>query len=169
VAQDIPKAEIQAPATKSLIADMKRLLAKEKYGVALAAPQVGASLRLFVVSGKIMEKRRKRYTEQPADEMPQEDVAYINPVVQKVSRGAKEKHEGCLSVRGFWGEVPRAEKMTISYYDEAGAKRTRGASGFLAHIFQHEMDHLDGVLYIDKASKLYEETAEPDAGIDVHE
>jgi peptide deformylase len=63
-------------------------------------------------------------------------------------------------VRGYWGEVPRALKATVTAYDEHGKKVTRGASGFLAHIFQHEMDHLNGVLYIDKASAVYEDEKE---------
>ncbi|OGG80491.1 hypothetical protein A3A39_00210 [Candidatus Kaiserbacteria bacterium RIFCSPLOWO2_01_FULL_54_13] len=75
----------------------------------------------------------------------------------KLSRAKKEKHEGCLSVRGKWGEVPRAEKATIRAYDEKGMRFTRGASGFLAHIFQHEMDHLEGIIYTTKASKIYDE------------
>jgi peptide deformylase len=86
-----------------------------------------------------------------------DDSVYINPVVIKTSRGKSGKHEGCLSVRGKWGIVPRAEKVTIQAYDEHGHKFERGASGLLAHIFQHEMDHLDGILYIDKAKELYDD------------
>jgi len=74
---------------------------------------------------------------------------YINPKLTKVSRAKSEKHEGCLSIRGKWGTVPRSEKATIQAYDERGRKFMRGASGFLAHVFQHEMDHLNGKLFID--------------------
>jgi peptide deformylase len=62
-------------------------------------------------------------------------------------------------VRGKWGMVPRAEKMTVRAYNEKGEQFERGASGFLAHIFQHEMDHLDGILYVDKAVKVYDDEA----------
>jgi peptide deformylase len=86
--------------------------------------------------------------------MPVDDEVYINPSILKMSRGRKDKHEGCLSIRGQWGMVPRAEKATITAYDEHGKKFTRGASGFLAHIFQHETDHLNGVLYIDTATSI---------------
>jgi peptide deformylase len=89
--------------------------------------------------------------------MPEGDEVYINPVLVKTSRSKKDKHEGCLSVRGRWGEVPRAEKATIRALNEKGEKIERGASGFLAHIFQHEMDHLDGILYVDKATNVYED------------
>ena len=60
-------------------------------------------------------------------------------------------HEGCLSVRPLWGEVERSTNATVEAYDETGKKFTRGAGGLLAHIFQHETDHLDGVLFIDRA------------------
>ena len=160
MAHDIPLSDITSSPLKRLIADMKALLAKEDYGVALAAPQVGESLRLFIVSGKAIQKRSAKYADADLEknlDLSQEDGVYINPVLQKMSRGKKDKHEGCLSVRGVWGLVPRAEKMTITYYDEHGAKNTRGTSGFLAHIFQHELDHLQGVLYIDKATKVYQD------------
>ena len=78
----------------------------------------------------------------------------------KISRAKKDKHEGCLSIRGKWGIVPRAEKVMLKAYNENGEQFTRGASGFLAHVFQHEMDHLDGILYTDKATNVYDEKPE---------
>ena len=165
-AKDIPVADIKGKHVRSLIADMKKLLNKEQYGVALAAPQVGESVRLFIVSGRALardsrnapdEEERGEKKPEPA---PLPDQIYINPVLTKLSRAKSDKHEGCLSIRGKWGEVPRAEKATIRAYDEEGRKFTRGASGFLAHVFQHEMDHLDGILYIDKATHLYDESEE---------
>ena len=172
IAKEIPLADITAPHTQRLITEMKALLEKEEYGVALAAPQVGESLRLFVVSGKALVKRAnsaKKRTPKDADgytedgEMPVIDEVYINPTLLKMSRGKQEKHEGCLSIRGQWGIVPRAEKATVRAYNEKGELVTRGASGFLAHIFQHEMDHLEGILYVDKANELYEDEHEHDA------
>lgn len=158
----IPVAEIGSPPVRSLIADMKALLSKEEFGVALAACQVGEPVRLFIVSGRALARDSRNAPDEPrAEDLPQEralpDQVYINPELLKMSRGRTEKHEGCLSIRGKWGMVPRAEKATIRAYDENGTLFTRGASGFLAHIFQHEMDHLDGVLYVDKATELYDE------------
>ncbi len=157
-AHTIPVSEIKLKTTQTLIADMKALLENEEYGVALAAPQVGESLRLFVVSPTALEKRERKYgiVETPSTEGANETV-YINPEIVKTSRGKTLKHEGCLSVRGKWGRVPRAEKVTVSAYNERGEKFTRGASGLLAHIFQHEMDHLEGILYIDKAKELFDD------------
>lgn len=165
IAKEIKPDEIGSSSIREVISDMRELLAKEQFGVAIAAPQVGESLRMFIVAGAGALKRRRNERKKDDEEeddsyfegMPEDDEVYINPVLVKMSRGKKDKHEGCLSVRGKWGEVPRAEKATIRALDEHGKKIERGASGFLAHIFQHEMDHLDGILYIDKASSLYED------------
>lgn len=160
-AERILLADIKSRRIQHLIKDMKELLSKEEYGVALAAPQVGESLRLFIVSGKALARGTRNAPDEPeknadTEESP-EDQVYINPEFVKVSRAKKEKHEGCLSIRGKWGTVMRAEKATIRAYDEHGERFTRGASDFLAHIFQHEMDHLDGILYIDKAKSVFDD------------
>jgi peptide deformylase len=172
IAKDIPPEDISSKHLKTLIAEMKELLSHEEYGVALAAPQLGESLKLFIVSGRALSKRETaakkgdtKYSEHLGSspkEMPTEDQVYINPVILKMSRGKKEKHEGCLSIRGKWGTVPRAEKATVRALDEYGREFTRGASGFLAHIFQHEMDHLSGILYIDKATDVYDDEKKED-------
>jgi peptide deformylase len=166
-ARDVPPADIGGKEISSLITHMKKLLAKEEFGVALAAPQVGESLRLFIVSGKALARGGRIASDEPGktdeESSPLPDQVYINPELTKVSRAKKDKHEGCLSIRGKWGTVPRAEKASIRAYDEHGARFTRGASGFLAHIFQHEMDHLEGILYTDKATHVYEEEPEKDA------
>ncbi len=160
-AQPVALSDIGSERIRVLIYDMKRLLAKEKFGVALAAPQVGESLRLFIVSGKALARgaRNAEDEEDKGDEdipaLP--DQVYINPELMSVSRAKNDKHEGCLSVRGRWGIVSRSLKATVRAYDENGNRFTRGASGFLAHIFQHEMDHLQGVLYIDKAKEIYDD------------
>jgi peptide deformylase len=161
IAQPIGLADIKGKHVQALIADMKKLLAREKHGVAIAAAQVGEPIQLFIVSGRALSERDHDEDEAgEAEELP--DQIYINPVLLKMSRAKKEKHEGCLSIRGKWGMVPRAEKATVQAYDEHGQKFTRGASGFLAHVFQHEMDHLSGILYTDKAAKLYDDKPEDD-------
>ena len=152
VARAIPLADIKSLRIRRLIEDMKKLLAKEEYGVALAAPQVGESLKLFIVSGKALARDSRNAPDEDelektsGDPIPLPDQVYINPELVKISRAKKEKHEGCLSIRGKWGMVPRAEKATIRAHDEHGRPLTRGASGFLAHVFQHEMDHLNSIL-----------------------
>lgn len=160
IAKEVPVSHIKNASTQALIKEMKRLLSKEEYGVALAAPQVGERLRLFIVSGKALARDSRNapdeeHTKPEPPALP--DQVYINPEMVKLSRTKRNKHEGCLSIRGKWGEVPRADKATVRAYDEHGVRFTRGASGFLAHVFQHEMDHLDGILYIDKAVSLYDD------------
>ena len=161
-AERILIADIKSKRVQNLIKDMKSLLAKEEYGVALAAPQVGESVRMFIVSGRALARGTRNAPDEPEKNedaaVSQEDQVYINPEFVKVSRAKKEKHEGCLSIRGKWGTVVRAEKATVRAYDENGKRFTRGASDFLAHIFQHEMDHLEGVLYIDKAKEVFDDT-----------
>jgi peptide deformylase len=163
-AKDIPIEEIKSAKIQDLIEEMKELLAKENFGVALAAPQLGESIKLFIISGRaIARDKRNASDENDNDEedppaLP--DQVYINPEILKMSRTKKNKHEGCLSIRGIWGIVPRAEKATIKAYDEEGRLFTRGASGFLAHVYQHEMDHLNGILYIDKAKEIYDDERE---------
>ena len=168
IARAIPIKDIGSSRIQNLIAEMKELLSKEEYGVALAAPQLGESIQLFIVSGRALTRDSRNAPDEPVreargkpdkkDEGPVlPDQVYINPEMIKISRGKTEKHEGCLSIRGIWGMVPRAEKATIRAYNEHGAAFTRGASGFLAHIFQHEMDHLNGILYTDKAVAVYDE------------
>jgi peptide deformylase len=163
-AQTIAPADITGPRIRALIADMKALLAEEEYGVALAAPQLGEPLKLFIVSGRALARGARNAPDEESDETgdakeppPLPDEVYINPELVKVSRKKEGKHEGCLSIRGKWGIVPRSEKATVRAYDENGIQFTRGASGFLAHIFQHEVDHLEGILYTDKATELYDE------------
>lgn len=164
MSHEVPLMQITGEHIQTLISDMKALLAREEYGVALAACQVGEAVRLFVVSGKALAMREGKEEDEKGDKnaIALPDQVYINPELLKMSRGLKPKHEGCLSIRGKWGMVPRAEKATIRAYDEKGVRFSRGASGFLAHIFQHEMDHLNGTLYTDKATEMYDD--EPKKG-----
>ncbi len=156
VAAPVPLEHLHSAEIKKLITDMQKLLVKEEYGVALAAPQVGESVRLFIVSGRALA-RAAQDDDDENEPTPLPDQVYINPEIISISRKKSDKHEGCLSVRGKWGMVPRYEKATVRAYNEHGVRFTRGASGFLAHIFQHEMDHLEGILYTDKATELYDD------------
>lgn len=140
-AQDVPLSDISSPRIQHLIKEMQSLLAKEKYGVALAAPQLGESAKLFIVSGRALARNARNAPDEEQEEELDENIpalpdqVYINPEITKLSRGRIGKHEGCLSIRGKWGIVPRAEKATVRAFDEQGRAFTRGASGFLAHIF----------------------------------
>ena len=156
IAQDIPVKEITSPKIQKIIKDMKVALASQDDGVALAAPQIGLPLRIFVVSKKA-EIIMKGLEDLPEEEKAKiNDSVYINPEIKKLSRKKNPLDEGCLSVRYLYGKVERSEKATVTAYDETGRKFTKGGSGLLAQIFQHETDHLNGILFIDKAQNMVE-------------
>lgn len=134
---------------------MKQTLRPEKLGVAIAAPQIGESVRIFVISGKVYASRARPREEYDPTTHP--DRVFINPEITRMGKKLKPLHEGCLSLRGKWGRVPRAEKLTVRAYDETGAPVNLNMSGLLAHIVQHEVDHLDGIMYCDAAIEMYDD------------
>ena len=165
MAKVVPTAEIDSKKIKRVIADMKVALSKEPDGVAIAAPQIGESLRIFVVAGRVFALRTNE--EDPEKIMDQKlypDKAFINPQIIKRSKKERELLEGCLSVRHIYGKIKRSEKATVKAQDEDGKVFTQTGSGLLAEIFQHEIDHLDGILFIDKAKELRELHPEDEEG-----
>lgn len=151
-AKPVPKDKISSPKIQKLLKKMKEALDSQEDGVALAAPQVGESLRIFIVSEKIFNQNETE-EKQPA-EKEAEFLVYINPKITKLSKKKEYVDEGCLSVRWLYGKTNRSKQITVKAYDEKGNHFTRGASGLLAQIFQHETDHLDGILFTDKAKEL---------------
>lgn len=152
-AKEVPIHEITSSHIQKIIKTMKSALHKEEDGVAIAAPQIGESLRIFVVSGKVFAPN---YPDLKDGEVIPEDQVYINPEITKLSKQKKKMAEGCLSVRWLYGNVVRSTRATIQAHDEHGKIVKRGASGLLAQIFQHETDHLNGILFIDTAEDLEE-------------
>ena len=120
--------------TSKLIDDMKETLIKAE-GAGLAAPQVGILRRIFIVNVE------EGYFE------------FINPVILS-SFGSQYSSEGCLSVKGKVGEVKRPNTVKVKYQDRNGKFHTLTANGFFAKAICHENDHLDGILYVDKADNL---------------
>lgn len=159
-AKEIPIKEIATPKIKKILKEMSVALKSQNDGVAIAAPQIGHSLRIFVVSGKIFHKDFIKGEEELKKIQKKEiskDLVFINPKISKLSREKNWLPEGCLSVRWLYGKTFRSQKATITAYDENGKKFARGASGLLAQIFQHETDHLNGILFIDHAKEVKEE------------
>ncbi len=144
-AQTVPLKDITSAKIQKTISDMKKAMSSQKDGVAIAAPQIGVPLRIFIVSDEIMKEADKEY------KSIGRDLVFINPEITKLSRDKHDVEEGCLSVRWKYGKVKRSIKATVSGHNELGEKVVRGASGLLAQVFQHETDHLDGTLFIDKA------------------
>ncbi len=149
IAKPVSKAEFGSPHLKEIVSQMQSSLAKESDGVAIAAPQIGVSLRIFAVSPSAYEEDAK-FT----------PLVFINPTIVKRSKKMAVMQEGCLSVRWIYGKTKRAVAATVEAYDIDGKKFTYGGQGLLAHIFQHEIDHLDGVLFIDHGFELEEYTEE---------
>ncbi len=147
-AKPVDLKDIGSAKLKKILADMSKALAKETDGVAIAAPQIGVSLRIFLVSGKVYRKNE--------DDPLLADKVFINPEFIKLSRKKVVRDEGCLSVRPWYGKTKRSEKATVEALDENGKKFTASGSGLMAQIFQHETDHLNGILFDDHATDLKE-------------
>jgi peptide deformylase len=145
--------EIKSKEIQNLLGKMSRALHREDDGVAIAAPQIGSSLRIFMVNAQaLMAIEAGEENAKESEKIP--DLVFINPELKKLSQKKSWMEEGCLSVRWLYGKVKRSDKATVTAYDENGKKFEKGASGLLAQIFQHEIDHLDGILFIDKAKDL---------------
>ncbi len=146
--------EIKSEKIKKLLSSMSETLAGYDEGVALAAPQVAESLRLFIVSGRFFTPDLRIKDGEEISQARTPDIVFINPKITKISKKSASIPEGCLSVEGVQGDIKRADKVTVEALDENGVKFTRGASGLLAQIIQHEVDHLEGILFIDSARNL---------------
>jgi peptide deformylase len=139
IAKEVPLPKIISPEIKKIIEKMKVALHGEEDGVAIAAPQINEPLRIFVVSKKGIPKAI-------------DDMVFINPTIVRLGKKKEAMSEGCLSVRWKYGMVKRAATATIKAYNDDGNEFVMSAKGLLAQIFQHETDHLNGVLFIDKAT-----------------
>lgn len=135
---------------QTLIDDMVETLL-DAPGVGLAAPQVAVNQRLIVVRLPDDEKSIEEFGEEAG-----KLYVVANPEIIKASKEMVEGVEGCLSIPGYAGLVERHEKVTVTGQDRKGKPQRIKASGWLARVFQHEIDHLDGRLYIDIASDVWE-------------
>lgn len=139
--KEIPLADLKKAEMKELLANMKHTMMKLD-GAGLAAPQIGLNIRLIVVN----------------DEQSGKIIFMINPKITKKSWGQEIEDEGCLSVvdekgKIIYGPVARHKKVNCIYLDEHGEKKKIQAEKMLARIIQHEIDHLDGILFIDRLER----------------
>ena len=135
------------PELQTLIDDMVETM-RVAPGVGLAAPQVDASVRVIVVE----------YGEEDEEEtavIPPKLYTVVNPEITRFSTESEVGSEGCLSIPGFAGDVERPLGITIKGLNRRGQPIRIKAEGWLARIFQHEIDHLDGVLFIDRAERVW--------------
>jgi peptide deformylase len=138
------------PAFQELVDDMLETM-RLAPGVGLAAPQVGVPLQLFVAEWGDYEEE---------DEAPRKTYVFANPEIKRISRDTELGVEGCLSIPGLVGEVERALEVTLQGQNRRGQPVRVKAKGWLARIFQHETDHLNGVLFIDKAESVWQPAPE---------
>ena len=134
-------ADFRDPKIQKLIIDMKETLSSIKEGVGLAAPQIGKNIRIFILSPELSEQ-----------------TVFINPLIRKSFRKTLVT-EGCLSLPKIYGKIKRSKTAKITALNETGKKLQLKADSLLAQAFQHEVDHLDGILFIDKTREVFKLTA----------
>ncbi|MRR34483.1 peptide deformylase [bacterium] len=139
------------PAVQSLIGDLLVTVA-DANGVGIAAPQVYESSALFIVAAR----PNPRYPHAPA----MEPTAMINPEIMFASEEKEKGWEGCLSIPGIRGLVPRHRRIAVRFLDRNGIVREEEYEGFIARVFQHEFDHLKGVVFIDRVESTLELVSE---------
>ncbi len=142
------------PELQTLIDDMIDTM-REAPGVGLAAPQVNIPWRLIVVE----------YGDDEDESAPRKLYAVANPEITRFSTDTEIGNEGCLSIPGVAGEVERPTSVILKGLNRHGKPLKIKASGWLARIFQHEVDHLDGVLFVDRATKVWKIEEHPEQAI----
>lgn len=157
IAEEITPEEFADGSVAKILAGMRKAIKTydvDGYAaVAIAAPQVGVAKRMFLVEDQNQDRDEALPT-----------VIAINPRIVKYSKKVHEVGEGCLSVPNKYGVVERHKNVVLEALDENGQPFSRGAGGLLAQIFQHECDHLDGTLFIDRAVETWHKDDRP-AGI----
>jgi len=113
----------------------------EANGVGLAAPQVGLDMRIFIVDASAREEQKT-------------PLAMINPKIISIEENLVPYEEGCLSFPEHFAEIDRPDKLSIEYIDENNQKKILNTNGFTSRIIQHELDHLNGILFVDYLSRL---------------
>jgi peptide deformylase len=144
VARPLDPTEISSAKTSALLVDMVDTLAASG-GIGLAAPQIGVSLRLAIIE---IAGGPSRYGE--LEPLPL--TIFVNPEIKVLAPATQGYWEGCLSVPGLRGFVERPQHVLVTYLNLSGEKLAMELTGFLATVFQHEFDHLDGTLFVDRLS-----------------
>jgi len=140
--RELTSEEIHSPEIQRLIQDLRDTQA-EYGGIGIAAPQIHESVRVAIIEFDGTNVRYRDTGSQPL-------TVFINAKVTVLDSHEQTYWEGCLSVPGLRGQVSRPRKIRVDYLDETGSERSLVAEGFLATAFQHELDHLDGVLFVDR-------------------
>ncbi len=149
------------PAIETLIDDMIDIM-REAPGVGLAAPQVGVGMRVIVVEYAEGSENADANADNEAEAEPKPKKLYavVNPEITRQSKETELGNEGCLSIPDYMGEVERYNTVTVKGLDRHGKSFKLKTKGWMARIFQHEIDHINGVLFIDRTDKVWK--MEPD-------
>lgn len=145
VAQRLTSEEIASAKIKRLIADMRGTLSELKLGVGLAAPQVGQNKAMAIIAIQPTEHR---------PDVDTFDLVFINPKITSTQGRRQQLWEGCISAgpgkAGLFAKVPRYQKIRVAFTDEKGERQQKSFEGLVAHAIQHEVDHLNGILFVDR-------------------
>ncbi len=150
IAEEIPE---NSPELTQLIADMFETMYLAK-GVGLAAPQIGQSIRLFIVDGAPFADEEGEEPDPKAVGIDSFKKVFVNPIIEEQSGEVWAFQEGCLSIPKIRENVHRKESILVSYFDENWLFHEERFDGYAARIIQHEYDHLEGILFIDKLAPL---------------
>ena len=148
---DLELSKLQDPDFQAFLDDMLHTMYDDD-GIGLAAPQVDEQLRVFTVGKAAVEE----FELISGNLKKGQDMVFINPVLNKINKKTIWQTEGCLSVPGKLGKVKRNKSMHLKAFDRHGEPLVCIAHGYLAWVIQHENDHLDGVLFIDRAKKIWD-------------
>ena len=149
VAQEI---SIDYPDLENLITSMKQTMYNAN-GVGIAAPQIGKSIRIFVIDASPFSEDDQLSTKEK-EQLKNINKVFINPKITEVDGAEWAFSEGCLSIPDIREDIYRNETVSFEYYDENFKKHSDTLSGLAARVFQHEYDHLEGILFTDKISSL---------------
>jgi len=141
------------PNLKQLISDMFETMNKAK-GVGLAAPQIGKNIRLFIVDGSPFAEDDEEGDDPLAEGIENFKKVFINPIIEEEHGKEWSFQEGCLSIPKIRENVSRKPDITVTYFDENWELQEESYSGYAARIFQHEYDHIEGILFTDHLSPL---------------
>ncbi len=140
--QEVDHFYLELPKTKAFVVDLIDTMYAAK-GIGIASTQVGTNVRVCIIGKDAVPGKKK-------------DLVLVNPIYEKTSKKTTSDTEGCLSVPGFYGKVKRWKEIAVTALDENGEPMTFEAKNFFARVIQHEVDHMNGTLFIDKATGLYE-------------
>ncbi len=150
--RELTPEEILSPHYQSIMKEMVQAM-YDNDGIGLAAPQVGVNVRLCIIGQGALDRDER--PDKTKFNPEKKDLVLINPTYQKLTRKFTKDDEGCLSVPGYFGDVKRYQEIYVTALNTKGKPFEFTAKNFFARVIQHEIDHLNGILFIDRAPDLF--------------